>query len=563
MAHHPSTQTTELSEARIAYETALLRLEDALPKTGPPPVEIDPAHLTWRQALTGAALLLPRALGRGLASLGRALRGELAESMTGLKARLIRAAQDGPVMLGGPEIATREKIRGLLLEVLWARDHVQESIEHSEGASYETKRSTLAFVMGNEIRLQRSGQQALEIADLSTADLREHQPTPPSPDRWWWFLNYPRARRARRVNTLWFILAFVPALASVVLVTLLAQRLAINGPDLLSGASLVAQVGLGLGSIIAGREILNDIITRGATGAWQGKLTFVLASLFLVVVVVFYFLAPPAAATVYNLFGQRAIRAGNAAEAELYLESAARLDPDPHAASLLEVGCLYETLGAPDRARNVFERVLEADSRLLLARYHLAQLYSDDGAFDQSLQLLEDGLNLLDVGREDIEGGSPGFLPNIDTLDETDHIEYLLRLARGRAYLESNAPEQARTNLRDAEDLFNAITAQAPESASATPATGREELACGPDDDLVPFIASTRMNLHYYLAQTYDALCNDPATVEAALEEWRLVRNGRPSSSRQEAWRDDAIRRLSSGETCETGYGGLLGQRGP
>ena len=52
---------------------------------------------------------------------------------------------------------------------------------------------------------------------------------------------------------------------------------------------------------------------------------------------------------------------------------------------------MYETLGAPDRARSVFERVLEADSRLLLARYHLAELYIDQGNTGQALQLLEDG----------------------------------------------------------------------------------------------------------------------------------------------------------------------------
>lgn len=69
------------------------------------------------------------------------------------------------------------------------------------------------------------------------------------------------------------------------------------------------------------------------------------------------------------------------------------------------------------------------------------------------------------------------------------------------------------------------------------------------------YISGTTMNLHYYLAGTYDALCNDPATIAAAQEEWRLVRNDRPTSGRPEAWRDDAARRLSSNQTCETNYG--------
>jgi tetratricopeptide (TPR) repeat protein len=550
-----TTQTTELSEAQVAYQIALARLEEALPKTDKPPVVVDPAAISWPRLLLGTLVALPRALLRLIRLFFGEAGEELGEFLHDLKARLAGFAQDGPFILGGAEIERRNNIRNLVLETLWARDHVQDAIERRDGASYASKRDTLAFVMDNEARLQRLGQLALEDADLDTSDLREAQPTPPPPERWWWYLNYPRAKRARRLNTIWFVLALLPALASVVLITLLAQRLAVNGPDLLSGASVIAQVGLGLASIIAGREILNDLILKGVTTSWQGKLTFALASLFLIVVVLFYFLAPPGAAAIYHIFGQRAIDSGNAAEAELYLESAARLDPDPHAASLLEVGCLYEALGAPERAQTVFERVLEADSRLLLARYHLAQLYIDRGENAQALQLLEDGLNLLDSAREDMAQGNYSFLPGVNSEDKANQMEYLLRLARGRAYLESNAPEQAKTNLRDAEALFTQIQTESAALHISTESLNRFDLACGPKDDRRPFILGTELDLHYYLARMYDALCSDEATIAAAQEEWRLIRNGRPNSSRQEAWRDDAIRRLSSGQTCTTNYG--------
>jgi tetratricopeptide (TPR) repeat protein len=557
-----TTQTIELSEAQLAYQMALQRLEDALPYKSKEikPVIIDPATVSWPRLLLRTLFAVPRTLFGGLFRVLNNAGGEADNAMRDLKARLLRFAQGSPVILAGPEVERRRNVRQLLLEALWARDHVQEAIERREGASYESRRGVLEFVMSNEARLQRLGQRALEAADLETAELREAQPTPPSTERWWWFLNYPRAKRARRLNTIWFVMALIPALASVILITLLAQRLAINGPDLLSGASVLAQVGIGLASIVAGREILRDLILTGVTSSWQGKLTFSLASLFLIVVVIFYFVAPPGAAQVYNIFGQQAIRDGNAAEAELYLESAARLDPDPHAASLLEVGCLYQTLGSPGRAQTVFERVLEADSRLLLARYHLAELYIDRGDTDQALQLLEDGLTLLDRAREDMLNGEDSFLPSFDTLEKADEMEYLLRLSRGRAYLESNAPQQARTNLRDAEDLFKtlSVTAQTAVDSRSPAAPGQTDMACGPKDDLRPFVLGTELNLHFYLALTYDALCDDDATVIAAQEEWRLVRNGRPANSRQEAWRDEAIRRLSTGETCITGYGGIV-----
>ncbi|MBN1200570.1 MAG: hypothetical protein JXJ20_01820 [Anaerolineae bacterium] len=551
----PTDQTLDLSEARVAYEAALRDLENALPRPPQPPdtIAIDPASVSWPEAILRAVLWMPLLLVQSVLRIVNVIVKEGGDFLRDFKNRLIRFAYREPVMPTGPEADFRSDIRNLLLEVLWARDHVQEAIERHNGASYASKRQVLFFVMANEARLQTIGQEALVLANLDTGDLRDLQPTAPESDRWWWFLNYPRAKRARRMNAVWFGLAIIPALASLVLITLLAQRLAINGPDLLSGASVVAQVGLGLGSILAGRELLNDLILRGSRVSWEGRVTFLLTMLCLVVIVIFYFMAPPGAAMVYSVFGQRAIDAGNAAEAELYLESAARLDPDPYAASLLEVGCLYQTLGSPDRAQTVYERVLEADSRLVLARFHLAEIYSDKGQYGTALQLLEDGLNLLDVARDELQTGNSSFLPGVDNAAKADQLEYLLRLARGRAYLDSDAPEQAKANLRDAEELFKQISTEQANGAST--ATNHVEISCDPDQNLVPNILSTQLSLHYHLARTYDALCTDQATIDAAKEEWRLVRNGIPSNSRQEAWRDDAVRRLSSNETCETRYG--------
>lgn len=553
-----TAETLDLSEARVAYEMALAKLEQALPKADDEPLVVDPAEITWARVLLRTLVLFPLAFVRGFMNLFQAIGREVDDTLRSTKGRLVRFVQRKPAVLGGAEIERRKKIRQLLLEVLWARDHVQYAIERQNGASYDSKRSVLSFVMANEGRLQRLGQRALEVADLETSELRESQPTPPNPEHWWWFLNYPRARRARRLNTVWFVLAFLPGMASIILITLLAQRLAINGPDLLSGASVIAQVGLGLGSILAGREILEDLLRSGVSGAWQGQIVFTLASLFLIVIVAFYFAAPPGAAMVYNIFGQRAIDAGNAAEAELYLESAARLDPDPYAASLLEVGCLYQTLGSPDRAQSVFERVLEADSRLLLARYHLAELYSDQGQYAKALQLLEDGLNLLTAAKEEMAAGNDDFLPQVKNADDVAEMEYLLRLARGRAYLDNAAPEKAQGNLLDASDLFDDIAARAAANGAMNGVLDRSETACGPDDDIVPFIITTEMNLHYHLARTYDALCDDDATVQAALLEWRWVRNSRSSGSRQDTWIDEATRRLDAarlGLDCTTNYG--------
>jgi tetratricopeptide (TPR) repeat protein len=550
-------QAVDLVEARDAYAEALQALENVLPQNEAVPVVIDPGTITWRQVFGHALMLIPMTLFRLIRIVFGGVWHVVAAMGTSIKERLVRAAMVHPSVMG--ETEQDEQIRLRLLDTLWARDHVQQALERRSDVSYAIKRSVLSFVIENETRLQRLGQLALEVADLEPADLRDAQPMEPDQDSWWWFLNYPRAKRARRMNTVWFAMAIIPALASLTLITLLAQRLALNGPDLLSGASVVAQVGLGLGSIIAGRQLMDDLIMKGARVSWQGQVTFALASVFLIVVVIFYFLAPPAAAVVYNVFGQQAIKSGNAAEAELYLESAARLDPDPHAADLSEVGCLYQTLGSPDRAETVFERVLEADSRLLLARYHLAELYSNRGDYAQALQLLEDGLNLLNTGRERMRSGDYDFLPGIDSEEEADEIEYLLLLARGRAYVESGAPEQAKGYLRDAEDLYSQIeeneVLRSPGRRASMPALDESNPICSPSENLVPYILSTELNLHYHLARTYDALCNDAATATAALQEWRFVRNGLPTSFRQETWQDEAANRLSTGTSCLQQYG--------
>jgi tetratricopeptide (TPR) repeat protein len=544
-----SEQTVDLSEARIAYQAALFNLDEALPKPPAAPVEVDLADVTLSQALLRALRRLPVALWQAVLAILGIFRNLFRAVSNDLKGRMVRFTQGRHTIVKDSETDSRAVIRDLLLKALWARDYVQDAIERTSSASYVSRSEVLSFVMANEERLQDLGQRALVTGNLDIADLRTSQPRPPDPDRWWWFLNYPGGRFARRMNMVWFVLAIIPALAALVLVTLLAQRLAINGPDLLSGASLVAQVGLGLGGIVAGRELISDLIRRGANTSWQGQVTFALASVFLVVVVLFYYIVPPGAALIYNIFGQQAIRAGNAAEAELYLESAARLDPDPHAAGLMEVGCLYQTLGAPDRAQTVFERALEADSRLLLARYHLAERYSDQAEYAQSLQLLEDGLNLLTDARLRLENGEDSELPGVKTLADADKLQYLLYLARGRAFLENNAPERAQTDLKEAQALFATIEVNV---GPIDP--DKVDLSCNTEDDLGPFIVTTKLNMDYYLARTWDTICDSEKTANDALRLWREIRNSTPINSRQRGWHDEAKRQLSTGYNCLTNY---------
>lgn len=540
----------DLESARRAYQIALEKLQKAMPG-----FRQDKRRMTIelkRRNLGALIVRLPIDLLLGIVSLFRALFREIGEMVRDV-------ADDIGNTLGGSgknraqTIAIRRaeeesaRVQHLLLETLWARDYVQYVLEQPEPVPYHVKRDALTYLIEHDDLLDDLRRDVVEKYDLDPAKLRKAQPTSPAAEAWWWFLDNRRSRRARRLNAFWFALATIPTLAAIILVTLLTQRLAINGPDALSGASAIAQIILGLASILAGREVLNAFFFDRSSGrSWQGEATFALASLFFVVVTMFYLVAPPAAAEVYNWFGQQAIDDGNAAEAELYLESATRLDPDPHAANLLEVGCLYLTLGSPDRAESVFERVLEADSRLLLARYYLAELNNDNEEYNRALQLVSDGLNLLTTAQATIENEETTFLAYLDDPVIAREVEYLLRLSLGRAYLETGTFQQAKESLRRAEEILEDLR-----DLDVVPnATTTIELPCAPDDRLGVYLASTEIDLWYFKARTFDAICSGSDDDEAATEAWRFVRSSKTNNSDQEARRAEAVERLNNFSSC-------------
>ncbi len=445
--------------------------------------------------------------------------------------------------------AEARRMQSILLEVLWSRDYVQYILEQPEPVPYHVKRNTLKFLHDNDNRLDEARRRVVEDTDINFVRLRNDQPTLPPLDAWWWYTDNRRTRRARRLNAFWFIAAVVPALSATILITLLIQRLSVGGFHILSGASFIGEIILGGGAVLSVRELLNSFLNDRSSGrSWQGEIAFILAVILLVVTTGFYTLAPPLAAEVYNWFGDRAIASGNAAEAELYLESAARLDPDPHAGNFAEVGCLYLTLGSPDNAQSVFDQVLEADSRLLMARYHLAQIEIEQGNYEIALQLITDGLNLLDDTRDDLTNGDEPFSPHIKDDLTANQVEYLLRLAFGQAYFEVESYQQAKSNLGQAQRIFNRLQ----EDGAIGTRQRSFDLPCLADSDLSTFIASTEIELLYFQAKTFDEICANESDAQAAEDYWIEVLTFSPtSSSRQANFKADAEVRRTQGSCLE------------
>ena len=475
---------------------------------------------------------------------------------------IIEETADDIRALINPKVARREateasvearRMQTILLEVLWSRDYLQYILEQPEPVPYHVKRNTLKFLLENDNRLDEARRRAVEDTDINFVKLRNGQPTLPPAEAWWWYTDNRRTRRARRLNAFWFIAAVFPALAAIVIITLLIQRLSVGGFNILSGASFIGEIIIGGGAILSGREFLNSFLNDRSSGrSWQGEIAFILATILLVVTTGFYVLAPPLAANIYNWFGDRAIATGNAAEAELYLESAARLDPDPHAGNFAEVGCLYLTLGSPDNAQSVFEQVLEADSRLLLTRYHLAQIEIEQGNYEIALQLITDGLNLLDNTRDDIANGDEPFSPHIVNTTIADQVEYLLRLAFGQAYfgagLETESFQPAKSNLGQAQRIFDGLQ----EEGKIAPPLRSFNLPCLADSDLSEFIASTEIDLLYFQAKTFDAICANESDAQAADNLWiEVLRYSPTSNSRQANFKAEAEVQSTKGSCLE------------
>jgi tetratricopeptide (TPR) repeat protein len=540
----------DLESARRAYEVALNKLHEEFPDIA------KTKHLQTiemgRRGFVESVVRFPFVLAWTILGIPVGLFVELKEI-------LVETAADVRGLFNGKDARLQEvqksersrHLQRLLLETLWARDYVQYILSQPEPVAYHVKRDTLQFLISHDDLLDGLRRRAVEEADLNPIQLRKAQPTPPPDDAWWWYMDNRRIRRARRMNAFWFSMAVIPALAAIILITLLTQRLAIDGPDVLSGASALAQLVLGAGSVLAGRELLNMFLFDRSSGrSWQGEATFALATLFLGVVAAFYAFAPPAAAAVYNWFGQRAIESGHAAEAELYLESAARLDPDPHAANLLEVGCLYQTFCSRDRAQQVFERVLEADSRLLLARYHLAELYSSQGEYSKARQLASDGLNLLSSGRSKLaSNNAEDLLPGINDTVTANKIDYLLRLTLGRAHLGAGEAQSAKQALAEAAQRFNQLSALGIFNIELS---GAVELPCTfANRPLNAYIATTKLDLLYLQARTFDAICQSEADNQAAVAAWTQVARSNPIDARQEGYRAEAISRIQVNSCTE------------
>lgn len=537
----------DLESARIAYQIALENLLAEFPDIKED-AQLQSVELKHRNVVE-QLLQIPRGLVVGLISLPISILGEMKEIVVETSADLRATLGDKDARYEEAKRNARsQNLQNLLLEVLWARDYVQYVLEQPEPVPYHIKRKTLQYLMQNDDLLDTLRRRAVDEGDLNPIKLRKSQPTVPDSEAWWWYLDNRRIRRARRVNAFWFVAAIIPSLAAIILITLLTQRLAIDGPDMLSGASALAQLVLGAGSILAGRELLNMFLFDRSSGrSWQGEATFALATLFLIVVASFYAFAPPAAALVYNWFGQQAINSGNAAEAELYLESAARLDPDPHAANLQEVGCLYLNFGSSERAQSVFERVLEADSRLLLSRHHLAEIYIDQGDYETARRLVNDGVNLVTTARARLDEEND-FLPNVSDVLTTNRMEYLLKLSLARAQLEVGDVQSAIQNLREAQDIYDQLEASGIFRAAVQGET--VEFPCiFEGTDLDSYIEITEHDLLYLNARLIEATCQpgDNQDVKAA---WTSVVRSRSYNTRQETQIAEAKERVNS-DICQ------------
>jgi tetratricopeptide (TPR) repeat protein len=420
----------------------------------------------------------------------------------------------------GLEVAPVLDLGPKLIEALWARNALETTIQNSTEAVI----TLLPEIAIWDSRLAASGQRALHS---NTVDLESWRALLPDSitQNWWWHLDDPLAVHRTTLETVLKVIAGILITLALGIIGLMTQRLWMNDLEALGGIVAVGQLLFGGGLITAnGRRLLHEL-SRRMPAAWRmsGAVTFTGAAVFLAVTLLTYFVGLPALAAWMHGRGVDAVRDHNASLAKTYLETAIRLRPS-YAPSLVQLGILYEQLGDDTQAQMSFRQALESESRLVLAHYRLAELYTDAGDTLGAIRLLDYAISLLQANAVDKLVSSP---------DERTQMLVLLLVSRGRAFLEANQPDEA---------LYDLVEARI--TADAHP------------DLFIPPPGEVRLTELFALqARAYDALYGltcDEALLELARGAWREARSlADMRNTRERQWSVQATKQLNESLTCE------------
>lgn len=424
-----------------------------------------------------------------------------------------------------------------LLKALFARDYIQSFLEKEASRFHPVDDDLVKRVNKSDEKLKNLWKEKnRKIASANLAAIRRSRTVPLRRDSRWWWYQPPRSRPHWLRDNIVFLLILIVLLALALRFTITAiPRMELIYDTLKATASTVISVLSLAGQLLIGGGVL--VLARHAFGFLQRQLekhleevpryfTLGVALLSLAVLLSFFsWIARPITAWIYDLGGRYFVTQADADQAWVYLGSATALDPLLYARDFALVGCLYLTPPdrAPEAARSNFQRVLEADPRLVLAQIHLANLYIEDDEIDNYNEQLLNAQALLlaaDLTQDPSLQNTTQF--NVDTL------AYLLSLYRGHVYLELGEYQRAKADLEASWNLYTSnlsarVGNEAPNPNIVPCSVPNQE----DDRQFKAYLASTPLNLRYWQARTLDALiCTGEGILsdaEAAEEAWMFV----------------------------------------
>ena len=282
------------------------------------------------------------------------------------------------------EEAAPQASKEQILDVLLARDKVQAALNNSD--PYATTSLMIINELDNRLKQQADViHQQINLADWRTIKN-------PKAESWWWFLQSSNQQEGE-YDWLLSPLSILCLTISLGLVTNIAPRFIVGGPDVagalvVMGQSVVTLLAVGSVLTKAGQEGVERLLTccKCPKRHWQ-TISFV-ASFALLLISIGFRLLLPQIAVLYHQRGLESYQKGRWTSAQSDYLRSLQLNPD-YGAAHFHLGVLYEDLQEFDKARSEYRLALQAGNNR--AYNNLARLFILDKKYPTAIPLLLQG----------------------------------------------------------------------------------------------------------------------------------------------------------------------------
>lgn len=280
-----------------------------------------------------------------------------------------------------------------ILDVLLARDEVQAALNKSD------PNATASLMMIDELDDRLKQQTDVIHQQINLADWRTLKNS--KAESWWWFLQSSN-QQTGQFDWLLSALSISFLTISLGLVTNIAPRFMVGGPDVFGAVAVIGQsvvTLLAVGGVLtkAGQEGVERLLTCWKRPKRQWQAISCGVSFGLLLGLIGFRLLLPQIAVLYNQRGLESYQKGQWTSAQSNYLRSLQLNPD-YGAAHFHLGVLYEDLQEFDKARSEYRLALQAgDNR---AYNNLARSFILDKKYSMAIPLLLQGREFAKNDRE-------------------------------------------------------------------------------------------------------------------------------------------------------------------